>query len=252
MTDSGRILVADDEEIFLLSTSKLLRNAGYNCECASDTSSAMKMLETQKYDLLISDIIMPGNDELGLLRDLPEMANGMPTILVTGYPAIEPLMQAIKLPVSAYFTKPVQTDQLLNEVHTSIENYRIYRSTKNIMKRQLTALKALIESGQELGNAAPKSNVSPVNAFLSLTLQNIAGSLLDLNLLANSLSQKNPQTQEVCHLFNCPRHVTLINVLEETVKVLEKTKRSFKSKELGNLRRKLTNILDNNRIDTEL
>ncbi len=98
---------------------------------------------------------------------------------------------------------------------------------------------------------APKTNVSSVNAFIFLTLQNIASSLLDLNHLTNRLTQKGLQTQEVCHLFNCPRQVVLLNALDETVKVLEKTKRSFKSKELGNLRKKLENIMNNKGIETE-
>ncbi len=251
MTDSGRILVADDEEIFLLATANLLRNAGYTCDSASDSFAAIQMLKAQKYDLLISDINMPGNTELALIRDLPQIAEGMPTILVTGYPSIDLVIDAIKLPVSAYLTKPIPSEQLLNEVHTSIENHRIYQSTKQMMQRQLIALRDLIESGKELSITAPKNKLTSVNAFLSLTLQNIAGSLLDINVITNRLTQKVPQTQEVCHLFNCPRHAVLINTLEEAVKVLEKTKNSFKSIELRNLRRKLTNILDNKGIDAE-
>ena len=92
------------------------------------------------------------------------------------------------------------------------------------MQQQLTALKDLIESGKELSITAPKNNLSSVNAFLSLTLQNIAGSLLDINLLTNRLAKNDSQTQEVCHLINCPRQVVLMNALDETVKVLEKTR----------------------------
>ena len=86
MSDQGRILIADDEKVFLESTADLLRRAGYECSCVPDAPSAIEELRKEEYDLLIADIKMPGNPDLELVRELPNIAEGMPVILVVPSP----------------------------------------------------------------------------------------------------------------------------------------------------------------------
>ena len=81
-----------------------------------------------------------------------------------------------------------------------------------------------------------------VNTFLTLTLRNIAGSLDDLKHLTEALAQQRSE-QTVRKLLNCPRCFALTEALEETIKVLARTKSSFKSKELGDLRKKLEKLV---------
>jgi len=64
MSDMARILIADDEETFLQSMGALLRREGYACDCVRDAREAATALEQAAYDLLITDIYMPGNAEL--------------------------------------------------------------------------------------------------------------------------------------------------------------------------------------------
>ena len=94
MSELGRILIADDEETFLMSTADLLRNEGFECDCAPDATSAAQMLRSGDHDLLIADIKMPGNFELEFIRDLPQIAEGLPVILVTGYPTLDTAIQS--------------------------------------------------------------------------------------------------------------------------------------------------------------
>src|SRR2546427_200248 len=70
MSDGARILIADDEETFLQSMGALLRREGYACDCVRDAREAAAALEKVAYDLLITDIYMPGNAELEFLHDL--------------------------------------------------------------------------------------------------------------------------------------------------------------------------------------
>jgi CheY-like chemotaxis protein len=101
-------LIADDEETFLLSTADLLRREGYHCDCAPDGKRAAEMLGKGEYDLLIADIKMPGNGNLELVREMPRLAEGLPVILVTGYPSLKTAMESFQLPVAAYLPKPVE------------------------------------------------------------------------------------------------------------------------------------------------
>ncbi len=67
MGSAAKILLADDEQTFLHSTADLLRDQGYDCDCAMDAEEASALLHGAEYDLLISDINMPGNGQLEFL-----------------------------------------------------------------------------------------------------------------------------------------------------------------------------------------
>jgi len=134
MDDLGRILLADDEENFLMATKEILQDQGYQCDCAADAATAAKMLESAEYDLLISDIKMPGNDELEFIETLPQLAEGMPVILVTGYPSTKTAIHSVELPVVAYIAKPFNYDDLLEKMQSSIKSFRVFRIARDMQK----------------------------------------------------------------------------------------------------------------------
>ena len=83
MSQSGRILIADDEETFLRSTADLLRREGYDCDCVPDAKTSIEKLKKANYDVLIADIKMPGNPKLELIQQLPRIAEGTAAILIS-------------------------------------------------------------------------------------------------------------------------------------------------------------------------
>lgn len=238
----GRILIADDEETFRHSTADLLRREGFRCDCAPDAVVATDVLRSVDYDLLIADIKMNGNSDLELIQNLPEIAEGMPVILVTGYPSIKSAIQSIQLPVVAYFVKPVEFNGLLAQVQTSIKNYQVFKGVHHIRKRMLHWDEDLKRIEGALNTMPQHEGPTPIDAFLTLTFKNIAGALSDLKHLSDALSVGS-SGQEVCHLLNCPQLTVLKETLGEAVEVIEKTKSAFKSKELGELRRRLEGLV---------
>lgn len=242
MPETGRILIADDEETFSRSTADLLRQLGYECDCAPDGAAAAALLRTTAYDLLIADIKMPGNPELELIRELSRVAEGTPVILVTGYPSLRTAVQSIQLPVIAYLTKPIEFDELKAHVHDAVERSRAYHAIRDTRKRLEESCGHLNDIEKAL-KANPKQKPSTsVSSFIELTFLNIFGAITDLRNLTEALGAQNPR-QEACHLLNCPRLDTLSKALNDTVEILEHTKTSFKSKELGDLRKKLESVL---------
>jgi ActR/RegA family two-component response regulator len=243
MTDQGRILIADDEETFLNSMADLLRQRGYQCDCAPDAIVAAELLRSADYDLLIADIKMQGNFELEFIRALPQIAEGMPVILVTGYPSLRSAIESIQLPVAAYLVKPFEFEELLVQVQISVKNYQFCQAVRDNRKR-LVSWSEDLKGIEEEQNIMPRGGFpSPIDDFLTLTFQNIAGALSDLKHLTESFSTGSSSQQEVCHLLNCPRLNTLNKTLVETIDILEKTKSAFKSKELGILRRNLEELV---------
>lgn len=234
----GRILLADDEPTFLNSTADLLRREGYTCDTVSDGASAMARVEANPYDLLITDLEMPGNSDLGLVRQIAASRGGLPVLVITGVPSVRSAMACVELPVAAYLLKPVVFSDLLPKVETAVNRFRSWQAMQQAEKR-LTDMKGDYE--QLASPATPTSN--GIDVFLSLTLRNVMGSLTDLQQLGRALSGK-PVGQHPCQLLNCPRGAQLNEAVRETIRVLEETKHAFKSKALGELRHKLELMLE--------
>jgi len=240
--DSGRILLVDDEETFLLSTADLLRRAGYDCDCASDVPSALERLQGADYDLLIADIKMPGNPDLELVRGLAALAKGLPVILVTGYPSLRTAIQSVELSVMAYLVKPLDFNELLAGVQTGMQHRASCRAIHRT-REHLDEWNRDLADLEEWANRSAKdgSNVT-VSTFLGLTLRNIVEALSDLGQLVDTLAERHGNP-DACHLLQCPRPQALTQVIQEAIEVLEKTKGSFKSKELGELRQKMERMV---------
>lgn len=246
LTGLGRILIADDEETFLHSTADLFRREGYECDCAPDADIAAEKLRGGHYDLLIADIKMPGNSDLELIRDLPRAAKGMPVILVTGCPSMQSAIQSIQLPVMAYMVKPVDFEDLLMKTQAAIDRFRTYRAVC-ITRERLQNWRQDLESIERWTSLTPRDPPSgTIDAFLTLTLRNIVGCLADLKHLTEALSAHRTE-QDACQILNCPRAAAITEALAETVEVLEKTKRAFKSKDVAKVRRKLQALVKSGR-----
>ena len=76
MKSRGRILIADDEPTFLNSTAELLRREGYDVETVEDAPSAVKAISDASFDLLITDLEMPGNADLDLVQQIANISGG--------------------------------------------------------------------------------------------------------------------------------------------------------------------------------
>jgi len=242
VADLGRILIADDDENFLFSTAALLGKERYECDCVTDAFRAAEKLKISEYNLLIAGIKIPGNGSLELVRNLPEMHEYIPVILVTAYPSLKSAIDAIHLPVEAYLVKPVDFYELLVNVQKSIKRYHFFKTVRSLRKR-LQEWSEEIRASEVVDDALHHGeSPASLEAFLALTLQNIFGSLADLTQLTKCFTFGIPE-HSVCHLFNCPRLAATKKALMEATDILEKTKRSFKSKELGHLRGMLEDLL---------
>ena len=235
----GRILLADDEETFRLSTADLLQREGFRCDTVPDGSQALARVQEERYDLLVSDLKMKGNEDLQLLKDVAQRGDGLPIIVVTAYPSVPSTITCIDLAVEAYLVKPVEFSELLARVDAAITRFRSESAHR--------APGASVGTGLEsLPSRSPFESAVSAQAFLDATLRNIAGSLRDIDQLGRALAQCEAATSHPCQLMNCPRGLQLREAVRQTIKVLEDTKSSFRSKALGSLRRQLEVMLEVN------
>ncbi len=236
MKSRGRILIADDEPTFLNSTAELLRREGYDVETVEDAPSAVKAITGASFDLLITDLEMPGNADLDLVQQIANISGGLPIIIITGFPSVRSAVACIELPVTAYLVKPVDFTTLLARVSGAIARFRSYQAMQDAEGR-LRDYRRKLEMQPTASGTDAKTGI---DMFLAMTLRNVMGSLSDLEHLGQALAGKADETpQHPCQLINCPRGAQLQQAVDDTIAVLEETKGTFKSKTLGDLRHRL-------------
>ena len=110
----SRILLVDDEESIRRLLSRMLESA-YDVEAAADGESAIRLMREPDahYDLLISDLNMPGMDGLALIREARRIDSALAAIVITGYSSESLAIEALNLGVAGYLTKPFSTTQVL-------------------------------------------------------------------------------------------------------------------------------------------
>lgn len=140
-----RILVADDEEVFRRLVVRLLDQEGYVVEEARDAFEALARMSAGVFDLLISDVNMPGNEGLPLLRD----QNLVPVLIVTGDPTVETAVAALRGAAVDYLTKPLSPEGFLARVAEGVARgraLRTLRTTEERLRDQLELVTSLRES----------------------------------------------------------------------------------------------------------
>lgn len=131
-TFQAKILIADDEQLFLKTTAALLQQAGYECRTAADGSTALGLLEQESFDLLLSDLRMPGNFQLELLRHGRERWPYLPVIVVTGVPTLPSAIASIRMGIADYLLKPVKYDDLLTAVRRAMNRRLLPPSSASV------------------------------------------------------------------------------------------------------------------------
>jgi excisionase family DNA binding protein len=108
-----RVLVVDDEASIRDLLSKTLALAEYDVDLAPDGRSALERLRIIPYDLLITDLKMPGVDGLAVIREARRLKAEMPVIIITGFSSEASAIEAVNLGVSGYLTKPFRIPRVL-------------------------------------------------------------------------------------------------------------------------------------------
>jgi len=108
-----RVLIADDEASIRDLLSKALSLAEYDVDAVPDGRTAAGRLRAGQYDLLITDLRMPGLDGLTLIREARQLAPALPVVVITAYSSEASAIEAINLGVAGYLTKPFRITKIL-------------------------------------------------------------------------------------------------------------------------------------------
>ena len=245
----GRVLLVDDEENFCMTTAGLLSREGYHCESVNCPDKALTVLPGD-YDLLITDLHMPGKSGLEFLEEIHQRAPELPMIVVTGYPSVETAVEAIHLSVVDYLQKPLKVPELYQSVAKAIKRGRLMRAVRYSKTTTEEWSKVMDQLEQSVNWTGSTQDQAPamewtLDRYLEQTMTHLAKIAGGIQQTMAVLQHDKPESRvDMCTLLGCPRSQRYEGAIRETVAVLEKTKRAFKSKDLGELRQKLEQVLE--------
>ncbi len=135
------VLLADDERSIAVTLRDDLQAAGHKVTVAGDGRVALGHLREQKFDLLITDIRMPGLDGIHLLKEARELDGSLDVIVITGHGTIATAVEAIRHGAYDYVLKPFLNEDLLRRVAT-LGEFRRLKSENASLRSQLGADRA--------------------------------------------------------------------------------------------------------------
>ena len=238
----GRILYADDDKGWRDSISELLRREGYECVTATDGLEGAQKLREGRFDCLISEIRMLGNVNLELIHSVAKNQPGLPVILVTGHPSVATATESLKLPVVSYLVKPIDFGALREAVHDAMIRSLLIRQFEIARVNQQSWFAELRQITDGLKSAPRLPIAGPRDTYMMITFRNIMEALLGLKGVMEHSFSSQPQANGAAIGGRSP--LLLIDALRDTIAVLEKSKDSFRSRDLGDLRKKLEQLLD--------
>jgi DNA-binding NtrC family response regulator len=119
-----RVLVIDDDESIRTTFTAILENEGYDVDTAENGKEAIKKANTDFYRVALIDFRLPDMDGTDLLTSLRETTPKMAKIMVTGYPTLQNAIECVNKHADAYFTKPVDYENLLKTIKTLIQKQK--------------------------------------------------------------------------------------------------------------------------------
>lgn len=199
--DRPPLLVVDDEAAFRELCVDILEAAGYAAESASDARSGLERLAQRPFQLVLSDISMPGMDGVDLLKEIKHTHPTTEVILMTAYGGLSSAVEAMRLGAYDYITKPFRREDLLVSVRRCMEKQSLSRQLRDV-EEELIRREKLAAVGSFAG-------------FLSHRLRNPLNVIL---MCAQYLKDKFSESDE---------RRPVAQAIEEKVKTLDKMTQDF-------------------------
>ncbi len=117
-----RILVVDDEAVVRRSVSRIFGGDAYEVETAASGAAALERLQDRGFDLVVTDLKMPGMNGIEVLKAIRVLQPGTPVVLITGYATVDTAVEAMKCGAVEYIPKPFTPDLLKKKVEAVLRN----------------------------------------------------------------------------------------------------------------------------------
>ena len=135
MPIKAHLLIVDDEANTLASLSRAFRLAGHEATVCDNAAKALELAKAQSFDLIFSDVVMPGKDGLALLEELKQQGVTASVVMMSGQAHIEMAVRATRLGALDFLEKPISSDKLLLTVENALKLQRLEAENRQLRQR---------------------------------------------------------------------------------------------------------------------
>jgi len=135
LPQKAHLLIVDDEANTLASLSRAFRLAGHEATVCDNAAKALELAKSRTFDLILSDVVMPGKDGLSLLEDLRSEGVTTPVVMMSGQAHIEMAVRATRLGAVDFLEKPIATEKLMLTVDNALRLQRLESENQQLKQR---------------------------------------------------------------------------------------------------------------------
>ncbi len=159
-SEDFKILITDDDIDLRELLTEAVKNWGYAVCTSKDGEEALRRLKMDKYDIVITDLMMPVMDGLTLLNKIKELDKEILVIIITGYATIDTAVKAIEAGAYDYIAKPFRLDELMIVLNNACERLKLTAQNKALLQelRNAYAEISMLRDTTGRSSAGPKSD----------------------------------------------------------------------------------------------
>ena len=198
MPRKAHLLLIDDDPNTLASLSRAFRLAGHEATVCDNANRAMELLQSQRFDLILSDVVMPGKSGMELLEELKKSGLQTPIVLISGQANIEMAVKATRLGALDFLEKPLTTDKLLLTVDNALKLTRLEDENRELRHR--LGKHELVGSGAAMSKLlAQIDRVAASETRICILGETGTGK----ELVARAIHEKSPRRENAFVTLNC-------------------------------------------------
>ena len=198
MPRKAHLLLVDDDPNTLASLSRAFRLAGHEATVCDNAARAVELLRTESFDVILSDVVMPGRSGLELLEDLKKAGVKTPIVLISGQANIEMAVKATKLGALDFLEKPLSTEKLLVTVENALRLSRLEDENRELRHR--LGKHELVGSGPAMNKLCTQiDRVAASETRVCILGETGTGK----ELVARAIHEKSPRKEHPFITLNC-------------------------------------------------
>ncbi|MFZ0583880.1 MAG: sigma-54 dependent transcriptional regulator [Candidatus Acidiferrales bacterium] len=198
MPSKAHILIIDDDANTLASLARAFRLAGHEATVCDNAARALELAKAERFDLILSDVVMPGRDGIALLEDFKSIGLATPVVMMSGQASIEIAVKATRLGASDFLEKPISSEKLLLTVENALRVKHLEEENRDL-KRRLGRHHIVWASPAMKEVMAQVEHVAAGETRVCIRGETGTGK----ELIARTLHEKSPRRAEAFVSLNC-------------------------------------------------
>jgi DNA-binding NtrC family response regulator len=194
----AHLLIVDDDQNTLASLARAFRLAGHEATVCDNANRALELIQAQAFDVMLSDVVMPGKDGLALLEDVRNLGVTLAVVMISGQANIEMAVRATRLGAVDFLEKPLSTDKLLLTLDNVLKLKRLEDENREL--RQRIGKHEIVHAGEAMRKVmAQVDRVAASEARVCILGETGTGK----ELIARALHERSPRKDGPFVTLNC-------------------------------------------------